>query len=73
MVIRLDREEAGDEPAFIAVALGNIAPAHGMVQLAKETGLTREGLHNALSAEVNLRFGDVISAVISPNRHPFSG
>ena len=44
MVIRLDREEAGDEPAFIAVALGNIAPAHGMVQLAKETGLTREGL-----------------------------
>lgn len=36
-------EEAGDDPAFIAVALGNIARAHGMVQLAKETGLTREG------------------------------
>jgi hypothetical protein len=29
MVIRLHREEAGDEPSFIAVALGNIARAHG--------------------------------------------
>jgi probable addiction module antidote protein len=46
-------EEAGDDPAFIAVALGNIARAHGMVQLAKETGLTREGLYKALSAEGN--------------------
>ena len=34
-------EEAGDDPAFVAVALGNIARAHGMVQLAKETALTR--------------------------------
>lgn len=32
-------EEAGDDPAFIAHALGNIARAHGMAQLAKDTGL----------------------------------
>jgi probable addiction module antidote protein len=38
-------EEAGDDPAFVAVALGNIARAYGMVRLAKDTGLTREGLY----------------------------
>lgn len=36
-------EEGGDDPAFIAVALGNIARAHWMVQAARGTGLTREG------------------------------
>jgi addiction module antidote-like protein len=35
-------EEAPDDPALIAAALGDIARARGMVQLAKETGLTRE-------------------------------
>jgi probable addiction module antidote protein len=33
-------DEAGDDPAFIAVALGSIARAYGMVRLAKDTGLT---------------------------------
>jgi probable addiction module antidote protein len=46
-------EEAGDDASFIAVALGNVARARGMMQLAKETGLTREGLYKALSAEGN--------------------
>lgn len=32
-------EEAGDDAAFIAKALGNIARAKGMTQLAKDTGL----------------------------------
>ena len=31
-------EEAGDDPAFIANALGVIARAHGMTQLARDTG-----------------------------------
>jgi probable addiction module antidote protein len=30
-------DEADDDPAFIAVALGNIARAYGMVRLAKDT------------------------------------
>ena len=38
-------EEAADDPAFIAAALGNIARAYGMVRVAKDTGLTREGLY----------------------------
>ena len=56
-------EEAGDDPAFIAVALGNIARTHGMVQLAKETGLTREGLYKALSAEGNPSLGTVLKVL----------
>jgi probable addiction module antidote protein len=56
-------EEAGDDPAFIAAALGDIARAHGMVQLAKETGLTREGLYKALSKNSNPSFGTVLKVM----------
>jgi probable addiction module antidote protein len=44
-------EEAGDDAAFIAHALGTIVRARGMAQLAKESGLTREGLHKVLNKE----------------------
>ena len=44
-------EEAGDDPAFIVHALGVVARARNMSQLARDTGLTREGLYNALSPE----------------------
>ena len=37
-------QEAGDDAAFIAKALGNIARAKGMTQLSKDTGLGRESL-----------------------------
>lgn len=56
-------EEAGDDPVYIAVALGNVARAHGMVQLAKETGLTREGLYKALSADGNPSLGTVLKVL----------
>lgn len=39
--------------ALIAAALGDIARARGMVQLAKETGLTHEGLYKLLSKDGN--------------------
>ena len=53
MVLYLEAglEEAGDDAAFNAKALGNIARAKGMTQLAKETGLGRESLYKALSGE----------------------
>ena len=38
-------QEAGDDPAFIAHALGVIARAQGMSQLARDTGLGRESLY----------------------------
>ena len=56
-------EEAGDDPAFVAVALGNIARAYGMVRLAKDTGLTREGLYKALSADGNPSLGTVLKVM----------
>jgi probable addiction module antidote protein len=52
--------EAGGDPAIIAAALGNIARAHGMMKLAKETGLTREALYRALSPEGNPNFGTIL-------------
>jgi probable addiction module antidote protein len=56
-------EEAGDDPAFIAAALGTIARAHGMVRLAKDTGLTREGLYKALSADGNPSLGTILKVM----------
>ncbi|MES3000221.1 MAG: addiction module antidote protein [Pseudomonadota bacterium] len=46
-------EEAQGDPGVIAAALGNAARASGMSQVARETGLTREGLYKALSADGN--------------------
>ena len=53
-------EEAGDDAAFIAKALGNIARARGMTQLAKDTGLGRESLYKALSGEGNPSFSTIL-------------
>jgi len=53
-------EEAGDDPAFIVHALGVIARARNMSQLARDTGLTREGLYKALSPEGNPTFTTVV-------------
>ena len=53
-------EEAGDDAAFIAKALGNIARAKGMTQLAKDTGMGRESLYKALSGEGNPSFATVL-------------
>ena len=52
-------EEAGDDPAFIVHALGVIARAKNMSQLARDTGLTREGLYKALSPEGNPTFATI--------------
>jgi probable addiction module antidote protein len=53
-------EEAGDDPAFIAAALGDIARARGMTALARETGLGRDTLYKALSSEGNPSFGTLL-------------
>jgi probable addiction module antidote protein len=53
-------EEAGDDSAFIAKALGNIARAKGMTQLSKDTGLGRESLYKALSGEGNPSFATIL-------------
>lgn len=56
-------EEAGDDAAFIASALGTIARARGMTQLAKDTGLGRESLYKALSGAGNPSFATILKVV----------
>jgi len=56
-------DEAGDDAALIAAALGDIARAKGMTQLAKETGLGRESLYKALSGEGNPSFGTILKVI----------
>jgi len=56
-------EEAGSDAAFIAKALGTIARAKGMTQLAKETGLGRESLYKALSGEGNPSFSTILKVI----------
>ena len=56
-------EEAGGDAAFIANALGVVARSRSMSQLARDTGLTREGLYKALSEDGNPSFSTVLKVV----------
>lgn len=56
-------EEADDDAACIAAALGDIARARGMAQLAKSTGISREGLYKALSPDGNPSLATVLKVV----------
>ena len=51
---------ATQDPAFITVALGSVARARGMSQIAKKAGLSRESLYKALSTDGNPEFGTVM-------------
>ena len=53
-------EEAPDDVGGLARALGDIARAKEMTQVAKETGLSRESLYRALSADGNPSFATVL-------------
>jgi probable addiction module antidote protein len=53
-------EEAPEDAAGIARALGDIARAKGMTQVAKATGLSRESLYRALSVGGNPSFATVL-------------
>ena len=56
-------EEADGDAAFIAKALGDIARAKGMSQVACDTGLSRESLYKALSGERNPNLGTVLRVI----------
>lgn len=68
----LDSEEAiaayltdileANDPALLAAALGDIARARGMSEIAKASGISREALYKALRADTQPRF-DTISRV----------
>jgi probable addiction module antidote protein len=54
--------EDGD-PALVSAALGDIARARGMTEIAREAGLGRESLYKALSPEGNPEFSTVMKVV----------
>jgi probable addiction module antidote protein len=56
-------EEADGDAAFIAKALGDIARAQGMTQVAKDSGLSRESLYKALSGERSPSFDTILKVV----------
>ncbi|MFO1376742.1 MAG: addiction module antidote protein [Steroidobacteraceae bacterium] len=56
-------EEADGDAAFIAKALGNIAKAKGMAQVAQEAGLSRESLYKALSGDRSPGFDTVLRVI----------
>jgi probable addiction module antidote protein len=53
-------EEAGDDPAFVAQALGVIARSGNVSELARRVGMSREGLYKALSADGNPSFATIM-------------
>ncbi len=54
--------EEGDA-SLVAAALGDIARAKGMTEIAREAGLGRESLYKALSPEGNPEFETVLKVV----------
>jgi len=55
--------EAGNDAAFIAKALGDIARAKGMTQVARDSGLSRESLYKALSGDRAPNFETILKVV----------
>ncbi len=54
--------EEGD-PALVAAALGDIARAKGMSQVARDAGLGRESLYKALSPAGNPEFATILKVI----------
>lgn len=61
----LDDALASGDTAYIANALGVIARARGMSELARETGLARPALYSALSENGNPRLDTLLKVVRS--------
>ena len=56
-------EESNGDATFIASALGNIARAKGMSQVARDAGLSRESLYKALSGERSPDFTTILKVL----------
>ena len=56
-------EEAKGDTAFVVKALGDIARAKGMSQVARDAGLSRESLYKALSGERSPGFDTVLKVI----------
>ncbi|MCB9506159.1 MAG: putative addiction module antidote protein [Myxococcales bacterium] len=60
---RASIEDADGDAASVARALGDIARAKGMSQVARDSGLSRESLYKALSGERNPELATILKVV----------
>lgn len=56
-------EDANGDASFVAKALGDIARAKGMSQVARDAGLSRESLYKALSGERTSGFDTILKVI----------
>ena len=63
MLAYLDGAFADGDAGEISDALGVVARARGMSQLAEETGLTRQALYKALSSDGNPEFATILKVI----------
>ena len=63
MVAYLEAALEENDPTLVSAALGDIAKAKGMTDIAKKTGLGRESLYKALSREGNPEFSTVMKVI----------
>ncbi|NUQ37768.1 MAG: putative addiction module antidote protein [Caldilineales bacterium] len=63
MAAYLDAALEDGDPTLVVAALGDIARAKGMAQIAREAGLGRESLYKALSATGNPEFATILKVV----------
>ena len=63
MTAYLDAALEDGDVAVVVAALGDIARAKGMSQVAREAGLGRESLYKALSATGNPEFATILKVV----------
>ena len=61
--IYLEEAFKTEDPTFISHALGIVARAKGMAEVARKTGLSRESLYKALSAEGNPEFATILKVM----------
>lgn len=63
MLAYLEACLAEGDPALIAAALGDIARARGLSQVARDAGVSRENLYRALSGSGNPEFATVMKVI----------
>ena len=59
----LDACLAEGDPSLVVAALGDIARARGMSQVARDTDMSRESLYRSLSGEGNPEFATVMKVI----------
>ncbi len=69
MVAYLEAALTENDPALVVAALGDIARAKGMTQIAKQAGLGRESLYKALSPVGNPEFATVLKVIKALGLH----